>query len=86
MKIEAGQFWKMKKSSTSGSEQTYYVYKVFPEGLPTFPYGRASMERIGTPDPDYLHDWSEPLVILEEHYNLITDKDEIGFLHLQRDD
>ena len=84
MKIEAGQFWKMKTCSTEGSLQTYYIYNVIPERDGKYPYGRAFMERQGEPDQDYLYEWSEPLVILEMHYNQITDPDEIGFLHLQR--
>jgi hypothetical protein len=85
MKAKVGQFWKMKKCSTDGSLQTYYVYEVFTENTTTYPYGKAKLERVGEPDPDYLNDWSEPLSILEEHYDLITDKDEVGFLLLQKD-
>lgn len=90
MKIEVGQFWRLKNNTS-----TYYVYEVkwwqSPEigwtGITEAPAGmkmvQAQMRRCGEVDPDYITYWKEHIDVLMENYDLITDQDEIGFLLLQ---
>lgn len=92
MKVEVGQFWRM-----NSNKSTYYVYKIESWTSPAVgwvsvdkePTGgklhvATSLERVGPPDPDFFPHWKETKDVLEEHYHLITDEEEIGMLHLQR--
>lgn len=89
MKIEVGQFWRLKNNTS-----TYYVYKVMCWMGPSVGWGieettegrqhvAAEMRRCGEPNPDYIEYWKEHKDVLLENYDLITDPDEIGFLLLQ---
>lgn len=89
MKLEVGQFWRLKNNTS-----TYYVYDVRKYSGPDAGWTRCSsyagtrlvqaeMRRCGAPDPDYITCWKEHIDVLEENYDLITDPDEIGWLALQ---
>jgi len=90
MKIEAGQFWRLKNRKS-----TYYVYNVMcwtstrdgwissSAETNTVKHVAAEMRRCGEPNPDYIEYWKEHKDVLLENYDLITDPDEIGWLALQ---
>ena len=89
MKIEIGQFWRLKNNSS-----TYYVYDVRKYSGPDAGWTRidraldgtkmvqAEMRRCGEADPDYITYWKEHINVLLENYDLITDESEIGLLLL----
>jgi len=90
MNIEIGQYWRMKST-----QNIYYISGLEAWGDPESgwlwvdaeiaqaQYISAVLELLGD-NPVFIRTLKEEKSILLENYDLITDEDEIGFLHLQR--
>ena len=76
IEIEVGQFYHMK----SWPEKVFYLYEEGEEE------NIFHLEKQGELPPAHIRPVIESRLTLTHFYTLITDPDEIGFLHLQRED